>query len=319
MRLARFVSSLLLLLLGAASVARAEPYDPAALFAPRDMGQAVNAYRSSNVTYTNNSPDALDQLWLQLDQNIYRPDSRAAWAAGRPREGIHRGLRARGGRGRARRALRRRPTWSATPGCGSTFPAGAEGRPAAARSEGAHRLSLHHSRPVRRADGLGNAKAGPIYDLAQWYPRMAVYDDIRGWDTLPYLAQEFYLEYGDFDYFVTVPGDMLVAGSGALVNPEAEVLTPEQRRGSNGPGQRQDGDDPQPAGGRGRPRARGPAARKTWRFHMANTATSRSAPRAPSPGMRRGSTCPAASSALAMSFYPAESVGAGAGAARPNI
>ena len=43
---------------------------------------------------------------------------------------------------------------------------------------------------------------------------MAVYDDLRGWDTLPYLGSEFYLEYGDFDYAVTVPADMIVAGSG---------------------------------------------------------------------------------------------------------
>ena len=43
-------------------------------------------------------------------------------------------------------------------------------------------------------------RTAPVYNLAQWYPRMAVYDDIRGWDTLPYLAKEFYLEYGDFDY-----------------------------------------------------------------------------------------------------------------------
>ena len=69
---------------------------------------------------------------------------------------------------------------------------------------------------------------GPIYSVAQWYPRMAVYDDIRGWDPLPYLAQEFYLEYGDFDYSVTVPANWIVAGSGELVN-EAEVLTPQQR------------------------------------------------------------------------------------------
>ena len=65
---------------------------------------------------------------------------------------------------------------------------------------------------------------GEIYDIAQWYPRMAVYDDLRGWDTLPYLGAEFYLEYGDFDYSVTVPWDMLVAGSGELQNPQ-EVLT----------------------------------------------------------------------------------------------
>ena len=60
--------------------------------------------------------------------------------------------------------------------------------------------------------------------MAQWYPRMCVYDDLRGWDTLPYIGAEFYLEYGHFDYFVTVPWDFLVAGSGELVNP-TEVLT----------------------------------------------------------------------------------------------
>lgn len=66
-----------------------------------------------------------------------------------------------------------------------------------------------------------------IYDVAQWYPRMAVYDDVRCWDPLPYLEQQFYLEYGTFDYAVTVPADMLVVGSGALVNPN-EILTAEE-------------------------------------------------------------------------------------------
>ena len=46
----------------------------------------------------------------------------------------------------------------------------------------------------------GASKQGDIYDMAQWYPRMAVYDDLRGWDTLPYIGSEFYLEYGHFDY-----------------------------------------------------------------------------------------------------------------------
>ncbi len=56
--------------------------------------------------------------------------------------------------------------------------------------------------------------------MAQWYPRMCVYDDLRGWDTLPYLGSEFYLEYGHFDYYVTVPSSFIVAGSGELVNPQ---------------------------------------------------------------------------------------------------
>jgi hypothetical protein len=53
--------------------------------------------------------------------------------------------------------------------------------------------------------------------MAQWYPHMAVYDDLRGWDTLPYIGSEFYLEYGNFDYFITAPSAMLIAGTGALI------------------------------------------------------------------------------------------------------
>ena len=67
-----------------------------------------------------------------------------------------------------------------------------------------------------------------LYEIAQWFPRMAVYDDVRGWNTDPYLGQgEFYLEYGDIDYSVTVPAGYVVAGSGVLQN-RGEVLTPAQ-------------------------------------------------------------------------------------------
>ena len=53
-----------------------------------------------------------------------------------------------------------------------------------------------------------------------------MYDDVRGWNTEPYLGQgEFYLEYGDYNVAVTVPAGYIVAATGALENP-AEVLTP---------------------------------------------------------------------------------------------
>ncbi|MGH7010145.1 MAG: M1 family metallopeptidase, partial [Caulobacteraceae bacterium] len=74
------------------------------------------------------------------------------------------------------------------------------------------------------------SKNGPIFDIAQWYPRMAVYDDVRGWDPLPYLGQEFYLEVGTIDYSVTVPADMVVVGSGALMNPREALSLIEQAR-----------------------------------------------------------------------------------------
>ena len=57
---------------------------------------------------------------------------------------------------------------------------------------------------------------------------MCVFDDVRGWNTDPYLgASEFYLEYGDFDVHITVPASMIVVGSGELLNPD-EVLTAQQ-------------------------------------------------------------------------------------------
>jgi hypothetical protein len=68
-----------------------------------------------------------------------------------------------------------------------------------------------------------------VYEVAQWYPRMAVYDDVRGWNTEQYLGQgEFYLEYGSFDVSLTVPANMLVAATGTLRNPD-RVLTATQR------------------------------------------------------------------------------------------
>ena len=91
---------------------------------------------------------------------------------------------------------------------------------------------------------------GKIYEIAQWYPRMCVYDDRQGWNTLPFLGSgEFYCDYGDFDYRVTVPWDMIVAGSGELVNPQ-EVLTAAGQTPAEGrAGKRCDRDDPQRRGG----------------------------------------------------------------------
>ena len=332
--------------LAASATANAQPrpaYDPAALFAPFDMGQAVNQYRSSNglpgpaywqnradyeihasidehggghgpvltgseiVTYTNNSPDALDSLWVQLDQNLYRENSRGAFASGRPQQGTSEGyvldsveIEQDGHFVAANHVVsdtRMRvdlPTLLAGHG-----------------QKVRMRIAWHFTIPGEWGGRMawGNAQAGPIYDLAQWYPRMAVYDDIRGWDTLPYLAQEFYLEYGDFDYFVTVPADMLVAGSGELVN-EAEVLTAEQRRRLE---QARHSDatvmirSPQEIGDpASRPRQGGTL---TWHFRMQNTRdVAFSASRVFAWDAAR-INLPGGRSALAMSLYPAESQG----------
>ena len=82
--------------------------------------------------------------------------------------------------------------------------------------------------PEHGADRMG--RDGSLYEIAQWYPRMAVYDDVHGWNTDQYLGQgEFYLEYGNIDYEVTVPAGYIVAGTGVLQNP-ADVLTADPAR-----------------------------------------------------------------------------------------
>ncbi len=78
--------------------------------------------------------------------------------------------------------------------------------------------------PEHGADRMG--RDGALYELAQWYPRLCVYDDVRGWNTEPYLGQgEFYLEYGDFTLALTVPSGYVMMATGELQNP-TEVLTP---------------------------------------------------------------------------------------------
>ena len=84
--------------------------------------------------------------------------------------------------------------------------------------------------PNRSRMGIEDIDGGTTYEVAQWYPRLAVYDDVRGWNTEQYYGQaEFYLEYGSFDVSLTVPADMLVAATGTLRNPQT-VLTATQRQ-----------------------------------------------------------------------------------------
>lgn len=76
--------------------------------------------------------------------------------------------------------------------------------------------------------GIMDTKNGPIYAIAQWYPRVAVYDDVLGWNNDPYTGPgEFYCEYGNFDVEITAPANHIVVAGAELTNPE-EVYTAEQ-------------------------------------------------------------------------------------------
>jgi hypothetical protein len=320
-------------------MASAQTYQPRETFAPYDMGQGVNVYRSSNglpgpaywqnradyaihatldekgpgltgseeVSYTNNSPDTLDVLWLQLDQNLYKADSRGTFAGGRGRPTSTDGYVIESVEVEVKGA------WVPVTSLVSDTRLRVD-LPSALAPKGGKvklRITYHFTIPGKWGGRMawGKAKDGAIYDLAQWYPRMAVYDDVRGWDTLPYLAQEFYLEYGNFDYWVTAPSAMIVAGSGELMNPQ-EVLTATQNarlakaRTSDATVMiRSPAEIADPAS---RPKQGGTL---TWHFHMNDT---RDVAFSASPVFAWDAArinLPGGKTSMAMSYYPAESAG----------
>ncbi len=190
---------------------------------------------SETIRYTNHSPDTLHYLWLQVDQNIYKEGSLgsfiypedARWAA----RGFQGGYRI-GGLSAQRGAAggRTRPAPLATTVNGTMLRVDLD-QPLPAGAAVTLSLDFSFQVPEHGSDRMGRERftAGWLYEIAEWYPRLAVYDDVRGWNTEQYLGQgEFYLEYGDIDFTLTVPRSFIVAGSGTLLNP-LEVLTATQR------------------------------------------------------------------------------------------
>jgi len=183
------------------------------------------------INYTNNSPDELPYLWLYVDQNIYREDSRATattnigggrWATPIYTQGDE-----------IRNITLKMDGKSYQPKYRISDTRLQILLPKALAGKGGKvsvQIDYGFAIPERGTDRMGrlNTKNGWIYEIAQWYPRMCVYDDVEGWNTLPYLgAGEFYLEYGDIHYSITAPSNLVIVGSGTLDNPK-EVLTKKQ-------------------------------------------------------------------------------------------
>ncbi|HEX6050474.1 MAG TPA: hypothetical protein VFZ21_14430 [Gemmatimonadaceae bacterium] len=178
---------------------------------------------SVTIRYTNNSPDTLRFVWLQMDQNLYRPGSKGSLLyPAESRWGV-RGFQ--GGYEISNLTVDGRGTDGKVDDTMMRLDLEKPIAPRGGSATIAMRFSFRV--PEHGSDRMG--RDGMLYEIAQWYPRMAVYDDVRGWNTDPYLGQgEFYLEYGDIDYAVTVPAGYVVAGSGVLQN-ASEVLTDAQR------------------------------------------------------------------------------------------
>ena len=249
-------------------------YNPHDLFTPNFYPSSVNEFRSADgqpgpkywknnasykinasfddvkdqitgsvtITYVNNSPNPLSFLWLYLDENLYRLDSRGQAktpALGRSRYGDVNSTFEGGYTIKSVNLLpdaKNKSTGKVTNVITDTRMQLRLSTPLAANG-GSIQFKIDYSYfiPKYGSDrtGIQDTKNGKIYAIAQWYPRMCVYDDIEGWNTLPYLgAGEFYFDYGDYDYTITAPAHQLIVGSGELQNPQ-DVLTPSQLKRYN--------------------------------------------------------------------------------------
>ena len=254
------------------------------------------------IRYTNNSPDSLPWLWLQLDQNIFRRDSMAELTdvfggAGR------RGPKVSLGDGDtpsrlSMEELRRQQVMADNDfGYDITAVRDAAGSPLRHTIVGTL-MRIDLPQPLKPGESTEfaidfafniveedavSARSGfehfpddprkggnDIFLLAQWFPRLVVYSDYEGWHNKEFLGRgEFTLEFGDYEVSLTVPDDHVVASTGVLQNPD-EVLTPVQRqrleaaRTATAP---QFIVTPEEAAAN---EATGPTGTKTWRFAAQN-------------------------------------------------
>jgi hypothetical protein len=175
--------------------------------------------------YTNNSPDTLRYVWFQVEQNAFKSGSLNSFVF--PAESRFGARNFEGGdvidHFDQVVATKRTPIKQRMEGTVMRVDLVA---PLAPGQSATFDVAWHFNIPEHGADRMG--RDGALFELAQWYPRVCVYDDLRGWNFEPYLGQgEFYLEYGDYTMSVTVPAGYIVAGTGALQNP-SEVLTQTQ-------------------------------------------------------------------------------------------
>jgi hypothetical protein len=265
------------------------------------------------ITYKNNSPHPLPFLWLQLDQNLFNKESR----------------------GQARMPLGTRSRYGDS---NSDFNGGYKISAVKLVNENTNadyvitdtrmqirlpksmkpggdmvkiKIDYSFTLPEYGADrcGILKTKNGNIFAVAQWYPRMCVFDDVEGWNTLPYLGpSEFYLEYGDFDVNITAPASHIVVCSGELQN-EAEVLTAAQqsrmalaRKSDKTVMIRTEAEVTDPA-------SRPKTATLTWHYKISNARDVAWASSKSFIWDAAKMNLPSGKTALAMSAYPAESAG----------
>src|SRR6266581_4312953 len=176
---------------------------------------------SERIHYENHSPDPLAFVWVQIEQNIFAKNS-VTYALNQPPlhfaggavfdftgKGFIGGITIERFRAAGRELARTEY---------GTMMRVELPRPLAPRRTIDFEVAWHFPVPPYGGGRMGRIGTR-LYEIGQWYPRLVVYDDVHGWNPLPYIgAGEFYLEYGDFDVSLTLPAGFVVAATGTVAN-----------------------------------------------------------------------------------------------------
>ena len=201
-------------------------------------------YGSETITYHNNAPESLEYLWVQLDQNIERPDSKTPLAES---ESLSKSITTDGF---AKKYIEK-PFQG---GFNIEYVKDAKGNPMKYTiNQTMMRIDL--PKPLKNGEKVtfsikwwynivnyqeqvNNGRSGyeqfsdgnRLYVMAQFYPRMAVYSDVEGWQNMQFWGRgEFALTFGDFEVNITVPADHIMEGTGVIQN-KSEVYSTEQMK-----------------------------------------------------------------------------------------
>jgi hypothetical protein len=202
-----------------------------------DKNQTLSG--TETITYYNNSPDILDYLWIQLDQNVRKQhsasykththvfkDEENFRSINRLHSDFDGGFKLEYVKDGAGKTL---PSTVVETMMRIDLP-----KPLKPGSSTTLKLkwwyNINDRMKIGGRSGMEFFKedSNYLYTIAQFYPRMALYNDIEGWQNKQFLgAGEFTLTFGDYDVKITVPSDHIVASTGKLQN-ASRVLTTEQ-------------------------------------------------------------------------------------------
>jgi hypothetical protein len=204
-----------------------------------DENQSITG--SETITYTNNSPDVLKYLWVQLDQNLYDKNSSTfKTATNSVKDSVATKL-----------VAGQLNLWDFDGGYKIKSVKDASGKdlsttvnktmmrvdlPQPLKAGGKYSFKIEWSYNILDRNQLfsrGGYEFFPddnnyVYTIAQWFPRMCVYDDVVGWQNKQFLGRgEFTLPFGNYKVNLTVPADHIVAATGMVKN-ASQVLTSAQ-------------------------------------------------------------------------------------------